>query len=371
MRSVVMSDVAREAGVSQQTVSRVLHDHPSVRPETRARVNDAIERLGYRPNLAARSLAAGRSRTVGVLLMSQLSHGTAATFAAIADSARQEGYQLVVASAQDDSSGSVLKALDDLAGYRVAASIILARRMTALDELGSRPLQHPRILLAGQGGIDGAATVAIDQTAGAVAATEHLVRTGRSRLVHVTGDLSSADAIARRDAFLRTCAELGAEGVVVDSGGWSAEAGVRAGAEALGASPDGVFAANDDLALGVMRALHDAGYRVPEHVGLVGFDDVPTSRMLVPALTTVVQDFQALGRAVMAQVIAVADGEEPRDVLLPARLVIRESTRPVGRGPGRDDSQGPAAAPTTSLPEDVTGTVGRRSASRAPSGRRS
>ena len=137
MRSVVMSDVAREAGVSQQTVSRVLHDHPSVRPETRARVNDAIERLGYRPNLAARSLAAGRSRTVGVLLMSQLSHGTAATFAAIADSARQKGYQLVVASAQDDSSGSVLKALDDLAGYRVAASIILARRMTALDELGS------------------------------------------------------------------------------------------------------------------------------------------------------------------------------------------------------------------------------------------
>ena len=120
-----------------------------------------------------------------------------------------------------------------------------------------------------------------------------------------------------------------------------------------------------------MRALHDAGYRVPEHVGLVGFDDVPTSRMLVPALTTVVQDFQALGRAVMAQVIAVADGEEPRDVLLPARLVIRESTRPVGRRPGRDDSQGPAAALTTSLPEDVTETVGRRSASRAPSGRRS
>ena len=107
VRPVVMSDVAREAGVSQQTVSRVLHDHPSVRPETRARVNAAIERLGYRPNLAARSLAAGRSRTVGVLLTSQLSHGTAAIFAAIADSARQEGYQLVVVSARDDSSVSV------------------------------------------------------------------------------------------------------------------------------------------------------------------------------------------------------------------------------------------------------------------------
>ena len=89
-----------------------------------------------------------------------------------------------------------------------------------------------------------------------------------------------------------------------------------------------MFAANDDLALGVMRALHDAGYRVPDHVGLIGFDDVPSSRMLVPSLTTVVQDFGALGRAVMAQVVAVADGEEPEDVLLPARLVIRESTRP-------------------------------------------
>ena len=127
---------------------------------------------------------------------------------------------------------------------------------------------------------------------------------------------------------MRTCADAGVEAVVVDSGAWSAEAGARAGAEALGASPDGVFAANDDLALGVMRALHDAGYRVPDHVGLIGFDDVPSSRMLVPSLTTVVQDFGALGRAVMAQVVAVADGEEPEDVLLPARLVIRESTRP-------------------------------------------
>lgn len=328
VRPVVMSDVAREAGVSQQTVSRVLHDHPSVRPETRARVNAAIERLGYRPNLAARSLAAGRSRTVGVLLTSQLSHGTAAIFAAIADSARQEGYQLVVVSARDDSSVSVAMALDELAGYRVEVSIILARRIAALDELGTKPASRPRILVAGQGGIAGVTTVAIDQTSGAIAATEHLLRTGRRRLVHVAGDLSNVDAVARRDAFVRTCADAGVEAVVVDSGAWSAEAGARAGAEALGASPDGVFAANDDLALGVMRALHDAGYRVPDHVGLIGFDDVPSSRMLVPSLTTVVQDFRALGRAVMAQVVAVADGEEPEDVLLPARLVIRESTRP-------------------------------------------
>lgn len=329
MRAVVMSDVARAAGVSQQTVSRVLHDHPSVRPETRARVNAAIERLGYQPNLAARSLAAGRSGTIGVLLMSRLSHGTASTFAAIAESARQEGYQLVVTSAPDDSPGAVHSALDELAGYRVEASIILARRITALEELDSRPTRSPRILMAGQGGIAGAATVAIDQAAGATAATEHLVRTGRRRLVHVAGDLSNADAVARRDAFVRTCAEQGVQAVVVDAGGWSAEDGARAGAEALGASPDGVFAANDDLALGVMRALHDAGYRVPDHVGLVGFDDVPASRMLVPALTTVVQDFHALGRAVMAQVVAVANGQEPQDVLLDAKLVIRESSRPV------------------------------------------
>jgi len=209
VRPVVMSDVAREAGVSQQTVSRVLHDHPSVRPETRARVNAAIERLGYRPNLAARLLAAGRSRTVGVLLTSQLSHGTAAIFAAIADSARQEGYQLVVVSARDDSSVSVAMALDELAGYRVEVSIILARRIAALDELGAKPASRPRILVAGQGGIAGVTTVAIDQTSGAIAATEHLLRTGRRRLVHVAGDLSNVDAVARRDAFVRTCADAG------------------------------------------------------------------------------------------------------------------------------------------------------------------
>jgi len=326
-KKVVMNDVARAAGVSIQTVSRVLNEHPAVSPTTRASVLAAVEALGYRPNLAARSLAAGSSKTVGVLLLTTVGHGSAAAFAEIVESARQSGYHLVLTTAESSSRESLRRAMDEMEGHRVSAVIVLARRADVVKELASLSSTMPRVLLAGSTGSNGSFTVSVDHVAGARKVTRHLVDTGRTRLVHITGDLEYVDAILRRDAFLETADELGVEAHVVDGGGWSTEDGRRAAEEALGYSPDAIFAFNDELALGALRTLHDMQVDVPREIAVAGFDDSPMSRCLVPSLTSVVQDFRALGRSAMDLALAAATGGDPTDVLIPVRLVIRESTR--------------------------------------------
>lgn len=337
--AVVMSDVARAAKVSSQTVSRVLNNHPSVRPETRARVLAAVKELGYRPNLAARSLAAGQPRTVGILLLTSLGHGTAATFAALADSAHKQGFHLLVAMAEEGSQESLNRAIDEVGGHHAIALIALARRAAALRAVKEHPSPVPRILLAGPERTSPRKTsgdrcsapvisVSVDQAAGARKAVRHLVETGRRRLVHIAGDLGYVDATVRRDAFVSTCRELGVEPHVVEGRGWSALDGLSAAEEALAWCPEGIFAANDDLALGAMRSLQVAGVRVPEDVAIVGFDDAPASRFLTPTLSSVIQDFDAIGRAVMDQVVAASREDELSDVIIGSRLVVRESSRP-------------------------------------------
>lgn len=324
-RPIVMNDVAQLAGVSIQTVSRVLNEHPSVRPQTRARVLEAIARLDYRPNLAARSLAAGRNRSVGVLLTSALGHGSAMTFAALAEAAGTAGYHLVLATASEDDPSSIRAALDQVDDHRVLATVVLTRGGD-IPAPASRRATAQRVLLTAARHDAGVCTVSTDHVGGARAATTHLIESGRSRLVHVAGDLSFQDAALRRSAFSETCAAYGVRGRVEKAAGWTPDEGYRVGRALLSDLPDGVFAANDELAIGIARAFAEAGVRVPEDVGLVGFDDIPVARFLAPALTTVVQDFAALGRFAIEQVARIERDEEPVDVLVPARLVVRESS---------------------------------------------
>ena len=225
---MTLSDVAEAVGVSAQTVSRVLNNHPSVRPETRQKVLAAVQALGYEPNLAARSLASGSSGAVGILLTAGLSHGMASTFSAIARAVRERGDTFVLATAEGDDPESVRQALAHLHGHRVATIVVLAQRADVLTILSAQRHRGPVVaIISGQHEFSELATVSIDQARGARLATEHLLDQGRSRLLHVTGDLSWQDASERLAAYQSACAQAGVPGRWVGTDAWTGEAGAK------------------------------------------------------------------------------------------------------------------------------------------------
>ena len=324
---MTLSDVADAVGVSSQTVSRVLNNHPSVRPETRQKVLAAVQALGYEPNLAARSLASGSSGAVGILLTAGLSHGMASTFSAIARAVRERGGTFALATADGNDSESVRQALAHLHGYRVAATVVLAQRADVLAVLSSQRRPGPIVaIISGQHDFSTLSTVSIDQALGARLATEHLLAQGRSRLLHVTGDLSWQDASERLAAYQSVCAEAGIPGRWVGTDAWTGEAGARVARRLLGAGlPDAVFAGNDDIALGLCHELLAAGVRIPDDVAVVGFDDIPLARWATPSLSSVTQDFDALGRAALSLSDELVAGGTPRSFTLTPKMVVRGS----------------------------------------------
>lgn len=325
---VTLSDVASAVGVSSQTVSRVLNNHPSVRPATRARVMAAVEALGYEPNLAARSLAAGTSSATGILLTAGLDHGMAATFAALARAVREQGQDFVLATADGASPDSVNAALVHLRGYGVSSTIVLAQRSDVLAVLATQRNPGPVVaVISGDHDLSSVATVSIDQALGERRATEHLLSLGRRRLVHVSGDLSWQDASERLAAYQSVCAEAGVPDRWIATDSWTSAAGARVARRLLETGlPDAVVAANDDIALGVLHELLTAGVRVPDDVAIVGFDDIPQAQWTTPALTTVAQDFDALGRKALEIADGLASGLTPARCTLVPELIIRSST---------------------------------------------
>lgn len=325
---VTLSDVAEAVGVSAQTVSRVLNNHPSVRPETRQKVLAAVQALGYEPNLAARLLASGSSGAVGILLTAGLSHGMASTFSAIARAVRERGDTFVLATAEGGDPESVRQALAHLHGHRVATIVVLAQRADVLTILSSQRHRGPVVaIISGQHEFSELATVSIDQALGARLATEHLLDQGRNRLLHVTGDLSWQDASERLAAYQAACAQAGVPGRWVGTDAWTGEAGAKVARRLLDSGlPDAVFAANDDIALGLCHELLAAGVRIPDDVAVVGFDDIPLARWATPSLSSVTQDFDALGRTALSLSDELMEGGAPRKVTLTPQLVIRDSS---------------------------------------------
>ena len=325
---MTLSDVAEAVGVSAQTVSRVLNNHPSVRPETRQKVLAAVQALGYEPNLAARLLASGSSGAVGILLTAGLSHGMASTFSAIARAVRERGDTFVLATAEGSDPESVRQALAHLHGHRVATIVVLAQRADVLTILSSQRHRGPVVaIISGQHEFSELATVSIDQALGARLATEHLLDQGRSRLLHVTGDLSWQDASERLASYQSVCAQAGVPGRWVGTDAWTGEAGARVAQRLLDSGlPDAVFAANDDIALGLCHGLLAAGVRIPDDVAVVGFDDIPLARWATPSLSSVTQDFDALGRAALSLSDEIVEGAPARGVCLEPTLVVRASS---------------------------------------------
>ncbi|MFC3741649.1 LacI family DNA-binding transcriptional regulator [Paractinoplanes deccanensis] len=328
-----MRDVAKLAGVSHQTVSRVLNNHPNVRQETRLRVLDAMESLNYRRNLAARTLVTRQSHTLGIIGFETTLFGPASLLYAIESAARDAGYMVSIASVRDLERRHVVEAVDRLTQHAVDGVIAIAPKLAVTNALAQVPPGLRRVAVGGAGESDAAPAVGIDNAAGARLATQHLLDLGHATVHHAAGPADWPEAHERIEGWRSTLYAAGAVVPPVEPGWWDAESGYERGRQ-LAADPrvTAIFCANDRIALGVLRALHEAGRRVPEDVSIVGFDDMPDAGYFLPPLTTVRQDFGELGRRALALLLEHMAGDSaaqpPHRILVMPHLVARASSAP-------------------------------------------
>lgn len=322
-----MRDVAARAGVSGQTVSRVANGRANVDPVTRARVVEAMRALDYRPNAAARALRSGRFRTIGVITFSLSLYGSIRMLEAVASEAASRGYSLSLMPLDAVSQVAVDGAFDRLQEQAVDGVVVVVDTLR-LDAL---PLQLPStlpVVVVDAVGSEAATVINNDQANGVRLATEHLLDLGHSTVWQLAGPAESAAADVRIRAWQHALQERGIRPPAPVRGAWTAASGYAAG-KVLAADPavTAVFAANDQMALGLLRALHEAGRRVPEDVSVVGFDDMPEAADFTPPLTTVRQGFDQLGSLAVDCLVASIEGT-PRDGVLtvPASLFVRAST---------------------------------------------
>jgi len=329
IRPPAMSDVATRAGVSHQTVSRVLNDHPNVRPETRERVLEAIAELGYRRNPAARALVTRRSGTIGVMSSGSPLFGPSSTLIAVEGAARDAGLFVSVATIADWEVEPVTAALEHFMDQGVDAVVVIAAHDDAVSAVRTFTAPIPVVMVGPATLPPPLHAVSVDQYGGARLAVRHLLDLGHRSVVHLAGPLDWIDARRRIDGWRDELAVAGVEAPEPIGGDWSAARGYAVGRELVaGGAPSAVFAANDQLALGLLRAFAEAGVRVPGDVSVVGFDDVEGSAHFYPPLTTVRQEFGTLGRSCMAVLVSVLGGEDPEPVLVAPSLVVRASSGP-------------------------------------------
>jgi DNA-binding LacI/PurR family transcriptional regulator len=327
-----MADVARLAGVSHQTVSRVVNGSPQVRPSTRRRVLAAMDRLDYRPNRAARALVTGRSGTLGVVSFDTTLYGPASTLFAIEQAAHAAGYFIMIVSLLTLDSSSVLDAIERLRIQGVDGILIITPHESAADALVNLPTGVP-IVVVEAGRPRDAPLVVVDQLSGAVSATQLLLDLGHRTVWHVAGPPDFVEAQQRRDGWHATLEASGAEIPPELEGDWSPRSGYDLGLQ-LVREPGltAIFVANDQMALGVLRALHEHGRDVPGDVSVVGFDDIPEAQYFTPPLTTVRQNFAEVGRGSLRLLLDVMGGQQPKHLAVAPELIVRRSTaRPDGR----------------------------------------
>ena len=316
-------DVARVAGVSHQTVSRVLNDHPSIRDTTRQRVLDVMAELRYQPNRAARALASSRSRTIGILSAMSTDYGPASIMTSVESAARASGYWVSIANIDPAVEGSIPDALAQLRAQAVEGIVVVAPQVRVFEALSQLPLDIPYVTL--QSTSDNGHTLFFDQYAGARLATRHLLELGHRSIYHLSGPQDWIEADARMQGFLDEMNAWDAPTTAPILGDWSADFGYFAGRE-LARVRDftAIFASNDQMALGLLHAFRDAGIDVPGDVSVIGFDDIPEAAHFWPPLTTIRQDFPELGRRAVAFLLGELDTEGSHAIA--PQLLVRSST---------------------------------------------
>jgi DNA-binding LacI/PurR family transcriptional regulator len=327
-----MSDVAARAGVSHQTVSRVINGSPNVAPLTRERVERAIAELGYRPNTAARALVTGSTRTLGFVTVNINQYGPAQTLIGLERAARHAGYALAVTVLDEATSEAMRAAIDRLVAHSVDAVIALGTYDDAFEALHAVSAPVPLVTVQSGGAVEEPA-VGVDQLAGACLATRHLLELGHRTVHHVTGPANSKEARDRIEGWRGELCAAGAPVPEVLRGDWTPSSGYAAGRQLAarvrrGEEITAVFMANDQMALGLLAAFHEEGLDAPRDISVVGFDDLPESPYFTPPLTTVRQDFAELGRRGVQLVLARLGGEDLHPDPVPPVLLVRGSTGP-------------------------------------------
>lgn len=322
-----MREVAALAGVSHQTVSRVINGHPSIRPATRDRVLQVIEEVKYRPNSAARALATRRSSRIGVVVDSAIKFGPNATLRAVEESAREAGYSVSSVTVAEDRALSAKLAVDHLLSQGIDALCIIAPRSSSVDLLRARAEGMPTLAVTSARDLS-MLTASVDQRRGAELAVEHLLGLGHRDILHVAGPMDWLDARGRERGWRAALEAADIESRPPVVGDWTADFGFAFARDYLDPIDfTAVFCANDQMALGVLHGLSVRGIKVPEDVSIVGFDDLPEARHFRPALTTVRQDFETLGqRTVEALISAIEGGRPPTRTVIEPELIVRDST---------------------------------------------
>lgn len=322
-RPVGVRDVAALAGVSRQTVSRVLNDHPDVAPETKARVLQAMHELDYRMNNAARALGTRRSRTLGVLASDALQYGPSRSIAAIENAARAAGYWVSAAFADAGDDDSVISAVEHLVAQGVEGIVVVAPHARTLRALDTLRVGVPVLTLHSAG--RGSRGLSVDQAAGARLAVGALADAGHTRIAHLSGPADWLEAESRAEGYAAELAHRGLDPALVLAGDWTARSGYEATPAVLAADATAVFAANDQMALGLLGGLREAGVAVPDDISVVGFDDVPDAAYYWPRLTTVRQDFEELARRAVASLIGGSDAAASALAPIAPILLVRDS----------------------------------------------
>lgn len=340
-------DVARLAGVSHQTVSRLLHGFPGIRPATRERVERALKELEYRPNLAARSLATSRSRRIGALVYELLEVGPRKTIQGASDAARKAGYLLDIVTLDPTDDAAVDEALAIMGSQDLAGVVAFAPMDLLGDRIRGADFAVPLLF---ETAIDESAAVehadverapverARVSDAGMDAVVDHLVGIGHRHFFHVSGPVDSTASRHREGGYATALARHGLVSRGSLPSDWSSASGYRVGLELpLELGFTAIVAANDQVALGLLRALSERGIAVPGAMSVTGFDDIPESEYFLPPLSTVRVDYEQKGRILMNRFLAMIGDEGAAAVIAEPRhlpeLVVRASTAapPSGR----------------------------------------
>lgn len=323
-------DVAARAGVSHQTVSRVINNHASVRDATRQRVLEAMQELEYVPNQAARALVTSRSGLIGILASDMALYGPAGGVNAMEVAAREAGYSTITRTVNPEAEEEVRAGVTQLRLLGVEGIVVVTTH--------NRPALIAREMLPAMPivGIDADYSssdlaVEVDNVDAASRATQHLIDLGHTNILHITGPEASFIGKQRIVGYTSTMRRSGLKPRLA-KGDWSIAAGYREGSayDIEGQHITAVFCANDSLALGLLKALRERGFRVPEDVSVVGFDDIPEAAYFDPPLTTMRQEFGEIGRTAMTLLLRQLAGESDLEsAFVKLDFLVRESTAPV------------------------------------------